>query len=195
MTIRLVQCPACQAFAHFLLAGRMHIERVASVGTYGHAGVRYLIHQAALAIAEPWPRRTIQAGELHVIERQLLVVPILAPTLHQELEELFVRILVVGIRFALIPDGTLDRILLQRKDARLIQIARLIRMALELVRRFLHVQGRTTTHPVLDEVILRPVAEDGREFVLQCTAVYPSFGRRATDGVANQAHRHLQAVL
>ena len=68
-------------------------------------------------------------------------------------------------------------------------------MALELIGRFLYIQGSTATYPVLNEVVLGPVFQDGRKLVFQRATVYPCFGRRATNGVAYQAYRYLQAIL
>ena len=53
--ISLIQRPCCQAFTHFLLPGRMHIQGISLIGTYRHTGMRNFFHQPTLAVAEPWP--------------------------------------------------------------------------------------------------------------------------------------------
>ena len=101
---------------------------------------------------------------------------------------------IVRIRFALIPDDTLDRILLQRQDATLVEIAWLVRMTAQMSGIVGEVPGCSATHPILDKVVLQPVAQDGRESGFQRVSIYPCLGRCTADGIAYQAHWHLQAV-
>ena len=98
------------------------------------------------------------------------------------------------IRFTLIPDNTLDRILLQRQDTTFIKITWLIRMTAQTGGIIGEVLGCSATHPILDKVVLQPVAQDCRELGLQSVSIYPSLSRSTSDGIANQSHWHLQAV-
>ena len=84
---------------------------------------------------------------------------------------------IVRIRFALIPDDTLDRILLQRQDAALVEIAWLIRMTAQMGGIVGEIPGCSATHPILDKVVLQPVAQDCRELGLQSVSIYPSLSR------------------
>ena len=68
-------------------------------------------------------------------------------------------------------------------------------MALELVGGLAHVLCGTATHPVLDKVVLCPVAQDGRKLELQHAARHPCLGRRTSHGIADKSHGHLQTVL
>ena len=101
---------------------------------------------------------------------------------------------IVRIRFALIPDDTLDRILLQRQDAALVEIAWFIRVTAQMGGIVGEVLGCSTSHPILDKVVLQPVAQDGRELGFQGVSIYPSLGRRTADGIAYQSHWHLQTI-
>ena len=98
------------------------------------------------------------------------------------------------IRFTLIPDNTLDRILLQRQDAALVEIAWLIRMTTQTGSIVGEVLGCSATHPILDKVVLQPVAQNGWELSLQSVSIYPSLSRSTTDGIADQSNRHLQTI-
>ena len=128
MTIGLVQSPATQTLTHRLLVRRMHIKRISLVGRHCHSGIRDGFHQSELTVTEPGPGRTVQAGQLNEIERHLRILPIASPTIYQQMEEFFVSIHIVGIRFPLIPDYSLDRILLQRQDTTLVEITWLVWM-------------------------------------------------------------------
>lgn len=145
--IGVAQRPACQPLAHRLFLHGVHVQRVAHIATHRHTCIGHLPHQSALAVSEPRPRRTIQARQLHVVERQAGVFPRLAPTAHQQFEQPFVGILVMRVRFSLIPDDTFQRITLQGDDARLEQVARLVRMALIGIGRPLDVQRGTLGAP------------------------------------------------
>ena len=131
---------------------------------------------------------------MHEIEWHLRILPVGSPTVYQQAEELTVGIHIVRIRFALIPDDTLDRVLLQRQDAALVEIAWLIRMTAQMGGIVGEVLGCSATHPILDKVVLQPVAQDGRKLGFQGVSIYPCLGRCTADGIAYQAHWHLQAV-
>ena len=194
MTIGLVQSPAPQTLTYRLLVRRMHIERISLIGRYCHSGIRDGFHQSELTVTEPGPGRTVQTGQLHEVERHLRILPIVSPTIHQQMEEFFVSIHIVGIRFTLIPDYSLDRILLQRQDTALIEIAWLVWMTTEMSSIVGEILGSPASYPILDKVIVQPVSQDSRELGFQGVSIYPGFRRSTADGIADQSHRHLQTI-
>ena len=194
MTIGLVQSPAPQTLTYRLLVRRMHIERISLIGRHCHSGIRDGFHQSELTVTEPGPGRTVQTGQLHEVERHLRILPIASPTIHQETEELFVSIHIVGIRFTLIPDHSLDRILLQRQDTALVEIAWLVWMTTEMSSIIGEIPGSPASYPILDKVIVQPVSQDSRELGFQGISIYPGFRRSTADGIADQSYRHLQTI-
>ena len=151
--ISTVQRPTGQPLAHFLFPSGMDIKRIPPVCADRHAGVRHRRHQPALAVAEPRPAGTVQAGKLHVIKRQLLL-PVLPPAVCQQAEQPFVSFQVVGIRLPLVPDTSPQRKLPERSNACLVKVTGLIGMALFLVGRPDDVLGPPAPYPVLHEIVL-----------------------------------------
>ena len=174
MSIGAIQRPSGQSLSHLLLVPRMHVERVSPIRADRHTAVCHLTHQAPLAVSEPGPAGTVQAGELHIVEGKLLL-PLRAPTFGQQFEQLFVCLDVVGVRFALIPEEACDREALQRSDARFEEVAGLVGVALLLVFGAGDILGAPFACPVHHEVILFPVVKDVGKLKLQCLAVDPCF--------------------
>ena len=108
---------------------------------------------------------------------------------------MFVCLYVVSIRLALIPDDATYGELLHGQYGGLEEIAWFVGMSLELVGRLAHVLCRTFTHPWLYEVVLCPVAKDGRKLELEHAARYPCLGGRTSHGIADKSYGHLEAVL
>ena len=101
---------------------------------------------------------------------------------------------IVGIRFTLIPDHSLDRILLQRQDTTLVEITWLVWMTTEMSSIVGEIFGSPASYPILDKVIVQPVSQDSRELGFQGISIYPGFRRSTADGIADQSHRHLQTI-
>ena len=91
------------------------------------------------------------------------------------MEEFFVSIHIVGIRFTLIPDYSLDRILLQRQDTTLVEITWLVWMTTEMGSIVGEIPGSPASYPILDKVIVQPVSQDSRELGFQGVSIYPGF--------------------
>ena len=114
----------------------------------------------------------------------------------------------MGIRLALIPRYALDSEVVERQNARLEHIARLVGMPLlacfvQVGRRFpvfFHIHDLRDVFqspfacPRLAVVAEIPVGEDVRKFPFERAAVDPRLGCRAADGVADDADRHLQRI-
>ena len=78
----MAECRQCQALCNLKFACRVHIERVAQVGTYCHVGVGQGFGHAALAVAEVWPRGACADGrELHEVEGEVGAAEKFAPAL------------------------------------------------------------------------------------------------------------------
>ena len=107
---------------------------------------------------------------------------------------MFVSIHIVGIRFPLIPDYSLDRILLQRQDTTLVEITWLVWMTTEMSSIVGEIPGSPASYPILDKVIMQPVSQDSRELGFQGIPIYPGFRRSTADGIADQSHRYLQTI-
>ena len=54
--------------------------------------------------------------------------------------------------------------------------------------------GCTSAHPVLYEVVLKPVAQDVGERSLQRVAVHPCFRRRSAHGVADKSDGYAELL-
>ena len=109
----------------------VHVERVALVARYGHLAVVGGLCQLALHIAEVGPRGAVDAGELHEVEGHLIVVPGTAPAAHEGWELGGKELYIMCIRLALIPDEAAQGIARHLCNARLVEVAGLIGVALQ----------------------------------------------------------------
>ena len=119
--------------AYGLLIARMYIGAIAYIMRYDHACVLRQVEQFTLTVPEPGPGRTLQAGELDIVEGQCWVVKIASPRLQQQLEETGVCIAVMGIALALIPHHSADGKFPQHPVTALEQITGFVGMTLQSV--------------------------------------------------------------
>ena len=196
---------ACQAFANGLLQAIVHVERVAAVVADHHLR-EIVVCQSALTITEGRPRRTVQARELNIMEREITVSEILSPAIAQQAEEPFVEFYVMRIRLALVPRHTFYMIMVEGQDASFEHVAGLIGMALAAravqvglrltvlfdVHRLSDVLQRTSSCPRLTIVAEIPVGQDVGKFLLQRVAVNPRLGGSSAHSVADDADGHLK---
>ena len=98
----------------------------------------------------------------------------------------------MGIRFSLIPNNPLKREAFEWTHSGFVAIGRMIGMA--RIRTQCQISSSTRAHPIHHEIIVVPVAEDGREMLFQHGTINPGFRGRSSHSVAHDAHRHFQTI-
>ena len=117
--IRLVERPMSEAFPYFTFVAWVDIQGIAVIAADRHAAVGDRPEHPALAVSEPGPAGTVDAGKLHIIKRQFFR-PVLPPVFCQKMKQPLMCFHIVSIRFSLIPDDTPYRELFERPDTRLV---------------------------------------------------------------------------
>ena len=112
----------------------MNAGAAADIGRRGHTRIGDFVHCGELLFDDQRYAGFVVAfvnerRDLDVVERHLLVAPLVSPQRDELLHILAVQVRVSGVdvRFALIPDESLGRVVDQRMDHRVVQLCGLIR--------------------------------------------------------------------
>ena len=191
-----------QPLSHGPLVRVMDVDGIAEVGRHDHSEAGTALEQTALAVTEPGPGWPAEARQLDIMEGQLRLAENGTPAVDKQREQLLMHLEIMGIGLSLIPDDTGEIVAGQREDARLEKIAGLVRMARHVpdirlrgirgnLRKGLpggNVPGGTAARPFLDEIIVKPFLQDGREPGLEGIPVDPRLGRGSAHRIADQSH-------
>jgi hypothetical protein len=136
-SVSLCERPAREPLADILLVARVDVARLADIDRHGHAepgqGGRLdlLLAEFGPAVAHRGVVRIARlvVGELHEVEWKLGLPPRRAPAVHQRLHLLEVARRGAGVRLALIPKRTADRVGDERGNHAVVQARELLFVA------------------------------------------------------------------
>ena len=216
-----------EAISDVAFVARMNVAAFADVDDDGLAAVLDGVLRLRLAFAQFSPGAVAglgllrhEIGELHPVEGEIALLPLVAPVLDHEREEVAVFIGAGGIAFALIPDGAFDAVADRGEQNAVVDVAGAV-VAGKLLQRALRgafaelglfrLRFVSALFPggeagfvallggIAGEILLtrRPAVHEGFEasILLQHIAAHPGLRGAAAPRVVDQTHRHIERLM